>query len=302
MNKLILLTDSCNFKSSMQEKYRNSYEKLSIIWIENKIQIIRSSIYEFDIEKNIFFKWEFFDWEKWVDIENIKADLIWYKSNTLSYETIAISEKNKFINNIKLVSLANDKLATSNIFSDLSPKTWSLWNIEIKEITDTKYIVKPNWWSWWKNIEVVSKNSLIDKILKKELNWYIVQEFLDLSVWIKGVVKWIHDVRVTIIGNEIFPYAYIREPKKWDFKSNISQWWKSYFMEITKLSKSFLNVTNKIKTYIDKNIWKWFYSIDLANTDKWIRLIEINSSPWVLLKEWKIKELYFERLIEFFII
>lgn len=51
---------------------------------------------------------------------------------------------------------------------------------------------------------------------------FIVQEYLDMSCGVPGIVEGMHDLRFSIFGKEIFPFVYVRKPAEGDFRSNIS--------------------------------------------------------------------------------
>lgn len=295
MLNIILLTNLKNYKD-FKDRNSKHYLQLMNYLNNNWIKIIRSSIYDYSEEKEYFLRWEFYNWNKWEELTKIKPDKVWYKANTIQYKLLLIKDKYKFFNEPKLITLASNKYDTSNIFKDITPRSYSITEaLNIKK--ETKLIIKPHQWIWWTWIKIISSNE-IEKISKLN-NDYIIQDFLDLSVWIKWIVEWIHDVRISVFWDEIFGYAYIRTPKEWDFKCNISQGWKDFFIKINDIPKEFINVANNIISYIKKYIWTWFYTIDLCNTNKWVKLMELNSSPWLNFEKHDEREKYYNEIVKY---
>jgi glutathione synthase/RimK-type ligase-like ATP-grasp enzyme len=120
-----------------------------------------------------------------------------------------------------------------------------------------------------------------ENIYKEKTN-YIAQEFIDMSDWIKWLVKWFHDLRYMIFWDTI-DYPVLRYPKKWDFRSNYCSWWKKYFLKKEQVPEEITKKAQEIANELIKEFWIIFASIDLAqDKEKWLILVEINSSCWVL--------------------
>jgi len=306
MKTVILLSSLYSIKGSPL-LYKEYYEKLIKIWLDKWIKIIRTCIYEYDLQKKIFTNWEYFDWKRWSDVKNIKPDLIWYKSNDVKYLTNIIENNHNMINDTNFIQLVNDKFYTSIYFSDYSPKSYQINMLNnnnlLKDFQSNQLILKPNWWSWWKGIIKIEKSDLDKYINKDDFKNYLVQDFIDLSKWIPNIIKWIHDIRVVIFGGKIWDYVLIRTPAKNDFRCNLSSGWSGKYVNIDCFDNNFKNIITYILDKILNEFWFIFWTIDLARWDDGkYYLIELNSSAWIALY-WlndKISDNYFNLIIDMF--
>jgi len=304
MKNIILLSTEKDFLHSLWENIRTYYEKLIIRGTHQNIQIIRSSIYQYNKKTNTFLNWETFDWSTWVSLTNIKIDLVWYKSNSVNYLTRIIEEKNIFINDTRFVELVNDKYITSLYSPEYSPKTLLLdtdWIEDFSQRTQQDIIIKPNWWSGGKWVEKISIQDL-KKIDIQEYNNYIIQETLDSSPWIPWVVEGIHDIRFVMFWTELMSHVLIRTPPKKDFRCNITAGWATQYIPISGLPEELVQAVNIMLKKIQVEFWNVFGSIDLTRANEKYYLIEYNSSPWIRSFSFK-KELedeYYTKTIEFF--
>lgn len=301
---IVILWFWTEFNVTYKWKYRETMELLMNYGRENNIRFINSSVYHYNHKKWFFTDWWTYNGKKWEALKKIKPEKVLYKSNKVNHLTNHINEEFEFMNDLKLVLLANNKFDTARYFKSCSPLTWKLSDIESSKFNKNKlvkdeYIIKPINWSWWSGIMKVKKTEL-DNILSKFWYWkenVIIQEFLDMSCWVPWVVEWIHDLRYSVFWKRIFPHVYVRIPKEGDFRSNISAWWKDYFVDINKLPIECNNMAKKIVRDIYNIIWEWIYSIDIVNTTEWYKLMELNSSPWFLFKEKDIQKKYFQYIV-----
>lgn len=58
--------------------------------------------------------------------ESIKPDRVWYKSNKIGHLTNHVHEEFDFMNDLKLILLANNKYDTAKVFRNISPETQRL--------------------------------------------------------------------------------------------------------------------------------------------------------------------------------
>lgn len=302
---VVILGFGTEFSHTYQGKYKETMEKLSNYWLSRGMRFINSSVYQYNYKKEYFNDGGVFDGKKWIHVKKIRPSKVFYKSNKINHLTNHINESFEFLNDLKLVLLANNKYDTARAFKECSPMTLKLSQIESKKfnidkLTREDYIIKPINGSWGAGIMKVKKWEIKD-ILEKF--WYgkenvIIQDFLDLSCWVPWIVEGIHDLRFSVFGKKLFPHVYVRVPKEWDFRSNISAGGTDFFMKNSQLPKEAVNMAKRIVRNIHATIGGWIYSIDLANTTEGFKLMEINSSPWFLFKEKKIQELFFEYLVD----
>lgn len=103
---------------------------------------------------------------------------------------------------------------------------------------------------------------------------------MDFSWWVPWFVEWIHDIRFSVIWEET-DFVTIRTPAfEWDFRCNISQWWKAIYLTKKDIDADLVSIFFQMKNYFDENFWEWIYTLDFWRTKDWnYKLIEWNSSP-----------------------
>ncbi len=219
--------------------------------------------------------WQFKNWEL-VETGHLKVDILYNKGYFIPDNNIEI------FNKIELDEICTNKWKTYDLFEEYCPKTILAGNEEeflicLKQIKTEKIVIKPldeEEWNWvfiW-NSEYIRKCPKQYPIL--------VQEFIDSSNWIPGIIEWIHDLRVAVINWKIL-YSFVRTPAPWELLANVARGWKLKFIDIKTLPKKVLDIVFSIDKKFEK-FWKRFYWIDMAFTKNWIKIIELNSQLWLL--------------------
>lgn len=254
------------------------------IWIK----VVRVSINKFNKEKWMFDEYNILDdnWNNLLVNKSIKPDILWIRN--LSYILYKHNILKKFIivPSIKISIIGHDKMENFKFLEKYQPMTCLLKdfleNTEIQKKFTGKVVLKPIRANWWKWIKLFNKKDLIKK--NNQYEWlgelFIVQEFKDFSKWFWNITKWVHDLRLMFAWKKIIEIT-LREPKKWDFRSNIWSGGKQIFLDKSQIPKDLLRLAKKI--YIDIDIDdNNIFSMDFAyckKENKWY-LLEINSSPW----------------------
>ncbi len=305
MKKILLLSDSLDYKSGISDRIRWFYANLMEQALKKNLQIIRSSIYEYNIKEKKFHYGESFENGEWKQMKDIVPDIVWYKSNKVGYLTRLIEENFQFINNTKLIALANDKYMTSIKFKESSPLSMPIDKINkdnINNFKSKKLIIKPIGWSGGKWVKLLDKKNILDS-KERNLTWsYLVQEFIDLSWGIKWLIDGIHDIRFVVFGKEI-RFCVIRYPAKGDFRCNISSGWWALYPNLADIPKELLDIVKNINNNLLEEFHNCYVSIDFGKgIDEKYYLIEINTSTgidlWVADKKQEKK--YFSFIIDMF--
>lgn len=301
---IVVLGTGVDFRVSQNNKYKDTHEKIMNHARQKGINFINTSVYEFDPKSLTFRQWQYFDGLEWKLREEIKPDRVWYKSNKIGHLTNHVHEEFDFMNDLKLILLANNKFDTAKVFKDFSPETQRLTrllgkNNRIELLDNAPYILKPNngsWGSWILKVHRDELRSTAEKFMFGAEN-FIVQEYVDMTCWVPGVIEWMHDLRFSVFWREIFPFVYVRKPAEGDFRSNISAWGTDFFVPVEKIPHSAIDMVTKIMEYVDSHIGHSLFTIDIVNTTKGFKLMELNSSPWFLFKEKDIQDLYFDYIL-----
>lgn len=289
MKKVLILFGKSNWRKSRPFKnkdYQYSYEYFYTLCKKNGIQMYRASYEWYDYKKHIFkYAWIYEGKNaNWKRVRNIKPDIIYDKTKArleVYYKKELMRDKYQFINNLEFTSLIDNKFTTSLLFPKWSKKSWLVNSRDefrniLPKIKTSRVVLKPLMESGGKNISILSKKTVLNKIKFNQV--WLAQEFVDSSQGVPGVSKGVHDFRVVLINNKII-YAYIRQPAKGKLLANLAQGGSLTIVPIKKIPSSvkpIIKQANQIFETFNPRI----YSIDFMFDKKkrpWI--VELNSMP-----------------------
>ena len=213
------------------------------------------------------------------------VDLIFNRDDK---NTIPVIFDCPIINNPELDRICVDKVATAKLFPDLSPKTKSInsysefletvseWNFNSEE----KIVVKKNFLSGGHGIYIRPIKD-INESLYKDWQDVLVQEFIDSSVGIPGIVEGLHDIRVITINGELV-FLLVRVPPTGSFLANVSQGGAEVQTSLDKLPPELLKMVAVINEKLSQYRPGMFAS-DFVHSKHGFRLVELNSRPAVCI-------------------
>lgn len=173
--------------------------------------------------------------------------------------------------------LCNDKNAMHKLLACFMPKSFSIKNQSefLEKLSKFKknnlVVLKPAKGLGGKGI-IIDLPEKIKEITLKDKTDYVLQEFIDTSKGIKGIVRGNHDLRVVIVDGKI-TLSHIRTPKKGSLLANVAQGGAIKELAVLKIPSRVLSVTKKIQKIIDKKFFYPLYSIDFG--------INSNGKPFV---------------------
>jgi len=180
--------------------------------------------------------------------------------------------------------ICTDKWKSYQAFKQFSPLTkLALSDAELSaafdEITTKKIVVKPLEGEGGRGVFIGTRE--VFKIETPQPEYpLLVQEWLDSSIGIPGVVDGMHDFRITMMdGNFIF--AFVRTPPPGGLKANFSEGGELTVIEKENIPKEFWDVLSSVESYMSKFPSR-MYSIDMALTPSGPRIIELNSRVGLL--------------------
>lgn len=210
-------------------------------------------------------------------IRNRKANCMEYKYELLKEYTIIPSKK--------IASISNDKYEIFMALKKYQPQTFLLNSVLKNKNIKNKYtgqmVLKPIRANGGRGI----KKTTIQELLQEREKYigledlFIVQEFKDFSAGYPGIVKGNHDIRLMFAWKKIIEVT-LREPKKWDFKSNIWSWGSQSTLNINQIPKELIKLGKQIYKEISPKRQE-ILSIDFAfcKTENKRYVLEINASP-----------------------
>jgi glutathione synthase/RimK-type ligase-like ATP-grasp enzyme len=163
------------------------------------------------------------------------------------------------------------------MFGQWCPKTWHIESKEqllqaIPEVTTTLGVVKPVDGEEGKDVYIQEKETLSSLELRYPI---LLQEFLDSSGGVPGIVEGLHDFRVAILNGAII-YSYFRTPPQGSYLANVARGGKFEVIDPEKVPLQFIEVVKKIDEQLE-DVGHRFYGIDFAMTPQGPRIIEMNS-------------------------
>ena len=104
-----------------------------------------------------------------------------------------------------------------------------------------------------------------------------MQEFMDSSLGIPGVVEGMHDLRVTVVNGEPIN-SFVRTPKSGSYLANTAQGGKGMSIDLEQVPDEVINMVYEIRDTFEKYRPSVF-AADFINSPKGFRLVELNSRP-----------------------
>lgn len=224
----------------------------------------------------------------------IKADLIW---NRDSENTIPRITDCLILNHPDFDEICRDKFRSYKILPEFSAKTFLVNSYKelkqkLPEIKTKKIVLKPRYGEGCHGVYVLDEQKINAKLYGDWKN-IILQEFLDSSGGIKGLVEGLHEVNIFLINGK-FAGSRIKQPPEGKFVSSasgavIGKVWGIKFEDIPlvlweqvqKIDKKFLNYPLRL------------YRADFVHTiDNQYKIIEINSRPGVMHPDKEGKNFY----------
>lgn len=311
MKKLAILTAYKENFSFNKDIYRSASITMKKIFLENNIDLVRVSLNHFNDDKKVFDEYIDIDenWEVLVVKWDYKPDVIFNRIKVWNlYNNQTLIWFNQ-VPSFKIIEIAKDKYEMSLFLKDLQPKTFLLSTFfdEFDELSKQIWdnlVLKPVNWNSWDWIKFLTQKELIEqKDNYKDLSkMFIIQEFKDFSKWYSELISWVHDVRLVFVWWN-FSFSIVRQPAKWNLKSNIWAWWSQFSLKESQIPSELFDLSKEAIKRL-KTTKLDVFSIDFAfckDENKWY-ILEINCSPWIWFpesdREYQIK--YFNDLCNLF--
>ncbi len=230
---------------------------------------------------------------KWAKTANQEIDLVYSRFNRAmfhSHRKVSGVEKLKYImckevkmiNHPSLEEFCWDKHMVSELFPEYTPKTFLVNTAKglqtvLPEIKSEKIVLKPRYGTLGKGVIVTDKRNIPKDIRKNT----IVQECIDTSNGIKGVLEnKRHDLRIIIINGKI-DHAHIRVPKKGMLVANMALGGKKIFIPNEQIPKRVVSIVKGVDRMF-RNYFPRIYSIDfLVDGNQNPFIVECNSQPMI---------------------
>lgn len=222
--------------------------------------------------------WELDDDDNFVEAGGISVDVIYDKGTFEDDRTVPV------LNDTRLREICKDKFATYDLLSDFQPKTVLAGNREdmLKAVSSTRdvlVVVKPLAGVAGDNVHIVEPKEVKDLEIKKYP--VLVQQFIDTSQGIPGLVAGIHDLRVVVQNGEIID-SYIRSPKPGSLRSNLHQGGNYIPLTLQQVPNQIVQMSSKIDSVFSKYPERCYGADFVLGSDNNWYLIELNSMPGMI--------------------
>jgi len=225
----------------------------------------------------------------WKKIANVEIDFVYSRFNRTvfkDHKKYKRAENFKYkiiadigmINHPELEEFCWDKHMVHEFFPEYTPRTFLInsrrgLNVVLPALKTEKIVIKPRYGTLGGKVLIVNKDK-VPKIIHKNT---IVQEFVDTSKGIKGLVKSYHDLRVIVINGKI-DHAHIRVPKKGMMTANMANGGKKIFITNGQIPKKVVKIVREVDKLL-KFYKPRVYSVDFLFENQKPLIVECNSSP-----------------------
>lgn len=208
---------------------------------------------------------------KLVETGLITVDVVFDKGVFVS------DDKVKVFNHPTISEICTDKWKMYELFAPYCPFTLKVESADqlsssLDQIKTDLAVAKPVDGEEGKDVHIDRKEVIAQAELKYPL---LLQEFLDSSVGIPGLVEGLHDFRIAVINGEII-YSYYRTPPQGSFLANVARGGRFSMVSTEKVPQSMKDIVTKVDA-IFAQYGPRFYGVDFAMTKDGPKIIEMNS-------------------------
>jgi glutathione synthase/RimK-type ligase-like ATP-grasp enzyme len=207
----------------------------------------------------------------------IEADVIFNKGNLVWDDTATV------INVRDVEDICTDKSKTYELFPHLFPLSLIAHNKkELQDACDRMQsdtvVAKPLDKEGGEGVMVAPKNEVLKSVQSFP---YIIQEFIDTSGGIPGLIEGSHDFRIASVNGDIM-FCECRQPKQGSFIANASQGGSFNMLPLSAIPPEALVVFREVDSVMSRFPLR-VYAVDMGrNTNGTWKLIELNAKPGFL--------------------
>ena len=184
------------------------------------------------------------------------------------------------LNDRALDDVCTDKWKTTQLFPSISPRTFLVHKTgelqaAAQQLGGLRIVAKPVDGQEGKGVMIGSAEEILPHVTAFP---YLLQEFLDTSGGIPGIVEGIHDFRIIAVSGEPV-VAYVRTPPPGQLRANVAKGGKEIPVPVAQIPAGALTLF----TTVDAEFQKYpnrVYSADMGlhRDGRWM-IIELNSKP-----------------------
>lgn len=198
--------------------------------------------------------------------EMIEMDAVLDRSGGMSFPTEAIGRK--VLNNIHFKRLCNNKNETQKLIGKFMPRSVKVKGnkellSQLKLFSESdRVVLKPAKGMCGRGIIIDFPSKIAKENIENDKE-YILQEFVDTSRGIPGIISSYHDLRVVIVNGKI-TLSHVRAPQKGLLLANVAQGGSIKEVSVEDIPDFIIDMVKQIQALIDVKFDFPLYSIDLG--------------------------------------
>lgn len=297
------------FSGIKNADYQRGYEHLYARAAEKGIQLYRASYSWFNTETHVFdHAWTFANGQ-WREATTVHPDVVYDKIPAVEFLSAlpiiqSMQQSAIIVNDPDFSILTGNKFYTSLMLPQWMKPMYPVQNTEefqnaLEDIGTENVVVKSALGSGGDDVQILSRR----EAQKLEIDGMsYIQEYIDTTAGIPGVIDGPHDLRLQFMNDELV-YAYVRTPAKGSLIANIAQGGTKHIVRPDSLPDSLAPLIEDVQKRLHIFPHK-VYSIDVffdQSAKPWI--VELTPRPGMFFSEEQndTMVLVHNALIEFFL-
>ena len=269
------------------KKYHEAHQRLLSLAAKRGISVYNAVIRSYDSKRKGFKIYYDYADPSWPKIEDglLQPDVLWdraFFSYVLHSKKVSIARDFRIVNDPRLTMLSSEKITPQLLFPEYTIPSYVVWRREeiataLEALSGKKLVVKPSQGSGGEGVRIMERDA-VARIRKVPRHGYVIQEMVDTSGGVPGIVKGPHDLRLVFVGN-IVSYAYIRMPPDGSLISNVARGGTMLDVPTDTLPKELDGVIKTVLERFSLFPYKIFTVDFLFDTDGRPYIVELNYSP-----------------------
>jgi glutathione synthase/RimK-type ligase-like ATP-grasp enzyme len=257
-----------------KEEYRTAYHELGTCIVDRGAAFHIARGQDTFIGKGEFIRGWVFQNGIFVECGPFKADVVYDKGY---FKTDGSTQ---ILNDRELDAMCTDKWKTAEAFPKASPKTFRANSVEdlrsaVTKIGGGMIVAKPIDGEEGEGVVIAPAHEIERSVHQYP---YLVQEFIDTSDGIPGLVDGMHDLRIVSVAGQPM-LCYIRTPPKGEFRANVSRGGSEIEVPINTIPEEALRIFRMVDASFSR-FSNRVYSVDMGrDRDGSWKIIELNSKP-----------------------
>ncbi len=176
-----------------------------------------------------------------------------------------------------VTKLCRDKWESHQLLEDLSPTTFLVHTEDelrdaLSKLEGRLKVVKPVFGYEGKGVHIAADADLLAAPITYPV---LVQQFLDTSVGVPGIVDGAHDFRVTLLNGEVL-LGFVRTPPEGGLLAGVAFGGDLFVVPIERIPQIFLDTAIEADRRMAKHGPR-FLTVDMARSPQGVKIIEVNS-------------------------